>query len=128
MPTDDERREVARKLRWWTQENDGVACVCADRCLGLEPDERFFGRSVYTSESISRLADLIEPAPERTCQMNESEFADFDPECKGLHFCHKCGEQTAVMACVNEDGDTEWIKPRFCGFCGAKAVANADSR
>ncbi len=60
--------------------------------------------------------------------MNESEFADFDPECKGLHFCHECGEQTAVMACVNEDGDTEWIKPRFCGFCGAKAVANADSR
>lgn len=35
---------------------------------------------------------------------------------------YDCGEETAVLACVNEDGDMEWVKPRFCGFCGAKVV------
>lgn len=65
---------------------------------------------------------------ERTCQMDKSEFADFAPEYEGLYSCPKCGEETAVLACVNEGGDMEWMKPRFCGFCGAKVVANADSR
>lgn len=70
----------------------------------------------------TRLADLIEPELERTCQMDKSEFADFAQEYEGLHSCHKCGEQTAVLACVNESGDMEWVKPRFCGFCGAKVA------
>lgn len=55
-------------------------------------------------------------------QMDKSEFADFAPEYEGLYSCSNCGEETAVLACVNEGGDMEWMKPRFCGFCGAKVV------
>ena len=54
--------------------------------------------------------------------MDKSEFADFAPEYEGLYSCSNCGEETAVLACVNEGGDMEWMKPRFCGFCGAKVV------
>lgn len=64
--------------------------------------------------------------PERTCQMDKSDFADFAPEYEGLYTCSKCGEETAVLACVNEGGDMEWMKPRFCGFCGAKVVEVVD--
>lgn len=63
---------------------------------------------------------------ERTCHMEKCEFADFAPEYEELHTCSKCGEQTAVLACVNDNGDTEWIKPRFCGYCGAKVTDDAD--
>lgn len=64
--------------------------------------------------------------PERTCQMDKSESADFAPEYEGLYSCRKCGEETAVLACVNDGGDMEWIKPRFCGFCGATVVEVVD--
>lgn len=42
--------------------------------------------------------------PERTYQMDKSEFADFAPEYEGLYTCSKCCEETAVLACVNEGG------------------------
>lgn len=121
MPTNDERREVAKKLR--------------ELEVGDFPDGRFYDwgevetalglvdyGSWYKEADVLRLADLIEPEPERTCRMDKSEFADFAPEYEGLYSCLKCGEETAVLACVNEDGDMEWVKPRFCGFCGAKVV------
>lgn len=77
---------------------------------------------VSSAYDVEKLAELIEPEPERTCQMDKSEFADFAPEYEGLYSCSKCGEETAVLACVNDGGDMEWMKPRFCGFCGAKVV------
>lgn len=67
MPTDDERREVATKLRRLARKHDGVVPDLVAKHLGLVPDERYIARSVYTSRSASRLADLIEPEPERTC-------------------------------------------------------------
>lgn len=75
---------------------------------------------IYVSHEIER--DCEKYVPERTCQMDKSEFADFAPEYEGLYSCPKCGEETAVLACVNDGGDMEWMKPRFCGFCGAKVV------
>ena len=32
------------------------------------------------------------------------------------------GGETAVSACVDDGGDMEWMKPRSCGFRGAKAI------
>lgn len=74
----------------------------------------------------SKAAKAWNRRAERTCRMDKSEFADFAPEYEELHSCHKCGEQTAVLACVNEGGDMEWVKPRFCGYCGAKVVMTGD--
>lgn len=65
MPTDDERREVARRLREIADRHDGVAATIVERRLGLESDERFLAGSVFTSKSVGRLADLIEPGCDR---------------------------------------------------------------
>lgn len=56
----DERREVARRLREIADRHDGVAATIIERRLGLESDERFLAGSVFTSKSVGRLADLIE--------------------------------------------------------------------
>lgn len=115
MPTDDERWDIAASLRYTA--NDDLGGLSLQKNLAaITKAEDGSWRGV-----MRRLADLMEPK-ERTCQMDKSEFADFAQEYKGLHSCHKCGEQTAVLACVNESGDMEWVKPRFCGFCGAKVV------
>lgn len=64
MPTDDERREAARRLReirpcksghieWW-----GIA-----QALGLKEPAGWFGWEKFEPESVQRLADLIEPQP-----------------------------------------------------------------
>lgn len=126
MTTDDERREVARKLRELGVGDFGYGefydCAEVEDVLGLVTDDGAW----YEASGVRRLADLIEPETERVCQMDKSEFADFAQEYEGLYSCHKCGEQTAVLACVNENGDMEWVKPRFCGCCGSKVMSDAD--
>lgn len=62
MPTDDERREVARRLReaasyYESMERD-VYFYLVESALGLKPA----GETAYTSESVRSLADLIEPS------------------------------------------------------------------
>ena len=59
--TDCERRDVARSLRRMAAKHDGVAGIILENRLGLESDERFLYGSVFTRESVERLADLIEP-------------------------------------------------------------------
>lgn len=144
MITDNERREVAQKLRGlpidiystideWEKDglfinnsvsDEGDYSQIHDAVFGCFP-AKYMHPGDY-EELHERLAELIEPEPERTCQMDKSEFADFAPEYEGLYSCPKCGEETAVLACVNDGGDMEWIKPRFCGYCGAKVVEVVD--
>ena len=127
MITDEERRNVAANIRsaaerrkYDLQDDPDYDPFAALYCV-------FCGvRGFPRYKDLLHLAELIEPEPERTCQMDKSEFADFAPEYEGLYSCTKCGEETAVLACVNEDGDMEWMKPRFCGFCGAKVVEVVD--
>ena len=81
MPTNDERREVAAGLRRLAERYDGVVSDLVDVHLGLVPDERFIARSVYTSENVSHLADLIEPEPERTCHPVIEDETGVCPNC-----------------------------------------------
>ena len=68
MPTDKERREVARRLReirlcksghieWWR-----IA-----QALGLKEPAGWFGWGKFEPESVQRLADLIEPCENVKC-------------------------------------------------------------
>ena len=66
MASNEERREVARKLRRIANKYDGVEALIVERRLGLESDERFIAGSVFTSESVKRLADLVDP----TCEVH----------------------------------------------------------
>ena len=115
-PTDEERREVAEKLR---------------EPFDVLPQGRYyhahytlFGMGLYASSEgalrlgVRRLADLIEPE-ERTCRniayKNDREF--------GAPFiCSECGadpHDAESYFCGFSNGEHDW---RFCPNCGAKVV------
>jgi hypothetical protein len=114
MPTNDERRELAARLR---------------EPFDVLPQGRYyhashtlFGMGLYTSSEVAlrlgvrRLADLIEPE-ERTCR----------DECGGeLDFhCSECGCHLYLISIENEPslvlGEAA-IQPSFCPNCGAKVI------
>ncbi len=124
MPTNDERRNVARKLRRLAENCDGVVWVLVERHLGLTLDKRFIAGSVYTSESVSRLADLIEPEPERTCRMLEvetGEVADYRDTDEVIFHCESCHAERGIFS-YDEDGNVYSARPEYCPYCGAKVV------
>lgn len=95
MPTDDERREVARRLR--SEKCAWVIWVSAV-CLAIGVDGETDGNDI-----LDRLADLIEPDPERTCRIVENE--------EGHSSCSECGASYLCMADAS-----------YCPDCGAKVV------
>lgn len=115
MPTDEERREVAAGLRRLAEKHDGVTWFLVEKHTGLAPDERYMGSSVYTSESVARLADLIEPEPERTCHPVHPERFDQDGRLHMLfHRCSLCGRDLPYEAEKGHCG--------YCPNCGARVV------
>lgn len=100
MPTDDERREMAKKLRELAvgDFNDGRFYDCGEVEIALGLVD--YG-SWYEEADVLRLADLIEPE-ERTCRMVDN----------GVELC--CSE----CDCRHSYDD----EPQFCMGCGAKVV------
>lgn len=111
MPTTNERREVAARLR-----------ECADSGLYAERNAAaLIGVVLFTTkanvkdtseEIMRRLADLIEPEPERTCEL--------EPSKSGKRRCKRCGAFVSVDAVWDCCGI---IPTRYCPNCGAKAVS-----
>lgn len=109
--TNDERRKVAARLRMLTKNPYGLARFLVEEFLGLVHDENYFVGSFYTSESVSHLADLIEPAHEQTCTMEFNEgYSDDEFYPTSAYTCSECGWMTL-------EG-----KPNYCPNCGAKVV------
>lgn len=103
MITDEERREVAQRLReltpWCTSDNTFMVdaideCIFGASCLNSDFDKMLY-----------RLADLIEPQ-ERTCKA-----VGEDP--LGFRLCSSCGYE----AWADEDSVTP-----YCPMCGSKVV------
>lgn len=108
MPTNEERREVAERLRMLASH------LAADEELAYDVLGRF---DIY---GIMELADLIEPEPERTCQNLVIDFNRISPrEHRTDNFiCSACRELfCADGECVNHPID--WA---YCPNCGAKVV------
>ena len=103
-PTSDERREVAWMLQWFASLHGNVACVTVERTLNLNYSYGFGGYAV-TSESVRRLADLIDPTCETVVK-------------NGRTYCGKCGR---MLECEIED-DCYKFTP-FCPGCGARVVS-----
>lgn len=111
MPTNDERREVAARLREFEQLRaafkDSSICAFSD-ALGV---------GYMDWEHIcARLADLMEPE-ERTCHDVSFDSREF--------VCSWCGCHIDVLGIESEP--TMWlggspIEPSFCPNCGAKVV------
>ena len=97
MPTNEDRREIANELRY-----------TASHSLNEYSFQRSVEGTVFGTigdrswrETLTRLADIIEPEPERTCRV--------DRRVPSNPFCSKCGK----------DWDDDWCYgPR----CGAKVV------
>lgn len=115
MPTNEERREVAARLRNMA---DSRYCdtkntlVLASALLAVSGVDAESG----TAEDIMRrLADLIEPE-ERTCTFSVYQTGD-------EHFptCSACGYEAAREECDDYVGVVYYEK-RHCPHCGAKVV------
>nr|DAU57898.1 MAG TPA: DNA-directed RNA polymerase II subunit [Caudoviricetes sp.] len=113
MPTNDERREVARRLRsvYPRTKLEGVElaakwyeALCA--AVGGKRDP-WMGIIALCN----RLADLIEPEPERTCHMRDTHWDD--GQCTWGCICSECGAK-------HEHKSGKWMN--YCPNCGAKVV------
>lgn len=105
MPTNEERREVAARLRILSGHRE-VDKEFVHEALGLYMGECVDG---YDPVSVSELADLIEPE-ERTCRDDGT----------GAFRCTRCGafaRRDAVMDCTSQ------IPLRYCPNCGARVVS-----
>ena len=113
MPTNEERREVAARLRgivektWYTSWHELYTIKNACGCYDEQDSQDMVLKD--------RLADLIEPEPERTC----SDIAE------GMRFeCSECG-CTVRLTCDDYPTITAYclaLVPNYCPNCGAKVV------
>lgn len=131
MPSNDERREVAARLRKCIifakecdQHNEGEMIrengnvMFRDIAEAVGGDYANFIDSY--EETLTKLADLIEP-DERTCQMELCDTGEwFTPECREEYlFCSNC-KFVGYYVQVNEDADYWCAKPNYCPNCGAR--------
>ena len=107
MPTNDERREVAARLR----ELDTSRCYDGmDEVYALEDAcGCSIGQDWQDMELKDRLADLIEPEPERTCEVETCK--DCGPHAEDCTIELSCGHE--VLGCYI---------PNYCLVCGAKVI------
>lgn len=123
MPTNDERREVAARLRaldvYECDEGDYIDESDVENALGIINVDGVWCEAV----GVMRLADLIEPE-ERTCHMIRGHLTD-------TVFCDVCGERfdgvAQYMAMVPNgfsvaDYKAKYKDAKFCPNCGAKVV------
>lgn len=108
MPTNDERRKVAARLRELAQ---ALARGCDDRIYERVCGALIGSRTALVDEvddhiALVRLADLIEPE-ERTCRMK--------PTGDGSVVCSAC--RTEYTSRWLHDG--EYVE-RYCPNCGAR--------
>ena len=125
MPSLDERREVAARLReqkTWDIFTNFEDCI-GDLCDAVFEDE---GDLNYMFRLQAALADLIEPE-ERTCR----NIAEPDEEFDRPFTCSECGARGPygngtyhLGGCEEIDGRMcfwdSWPVWRFCPNCGAK--------
>lgn len=139
MTTNEERREIARKLRELEEDvlslidawdEEGIYTICQDQADYYQIHFALMGciPSVHThpcdyAELHERLADLIEPEPERTCK-NLSD--------SGWFTCSECGANVygAAYGSSYVDGDGKrWYTTanppqwNYCPNCGAKVIS-----
>lgn len=118
MPTNEERREVAARLRNYEnlRESLGESPICAFLdALGVG--------YLDWKGVCNRLADLIEPEPERTTRLEllaTEVDENGDALAVGVH-CALCGLLDEEV--VGADPDN-WMLWRYCPSCGAKVIAN----
>lgn len=119
MISDDERREVAARLRnGGVARNSEEAYVLLLWCVGIRP--QLPATSTY-EDAMVRLADLIDRP---TCQNKQVVYNRTAPkEFRTDNFtCSACGE----TFCADGDGVNHPIDWAFCPNCGAEVKDDAE--
>lgn len=115
MINDEERREVARKLRELASEHSAVQCGSVEHALGLGY-EVYGAIAAFSSEAVARVADLIEPG-ERTCR-NVSE-GDIEFVCSNCHSYTDLPTNAGIeIGFMRGSGNNL----NYCPYCGARVV------
>lgn len=120
-PTNEERREVAAKLRELADAYGNTPAWSRIACgeLPAPIDDAMqacgLGRITHAAEVCAHLVDLIEPAPERTCRM-EYDHVHCD------YVCSACGEwhNTGMYDACDADDRIVFKPYRYCPECGAR--------
>lgn len=131
MPTNEERREVAMRLRNDASRPDIMSDYDIDRgslALLIEYDAlQYFDASA--SELLNGLADLIEPEPERTCHVVVKERKISRTQTLVTKSCSRCGyafgdeERRPVLPGLDDEIVIYKVRiPNYCPECGAKVV------
>lgn len=122
-PDDEERREVAAKLRELADANRGLLGIERVQTV-LYESQRVLGTLGLKSVAhvIERLADLIEPEPERTCRklppLNSGDVYMLTAKyASGLEY-----SETLAYARCSECGTHFCADFVYCPNCGAKVV------
>ena len=117
MISDNERREVARRLREYDYEEARELLVdCADwgeRVINM------LDCGDTEGECYAALADLIDPEPERTCHV-ECYPPGYEDN---LHYevCSECG----TILTASRPGDRHAARASYCPNCGARVMDDA---
>lgn len=108
-PTDEERREVAARLRVLASHREVDKEMFHD-AIGVWPGGCIDG---YDPVGVMHLADLVEPAPERTCRAEQ----DYEAMDDGIPDCR-------IWRCERGEKFPFWrgLKPIYCPLCGAKVI------
>ena len=115
-PTNEERREVAARLRMLSSHRE-VDKELVEDALGLYMGECIDG---YDPVSVMELADLIEPEPERTCRklppLNSGDRYTLTAKyASGFEY-----SETLAYARCSECGTHFCADFAYCPECGAK--------
>lgn len=135
MPTNEERREIAKSIRKIARRGFlGItyfSSLSIESLFNLEVEGSFLGVNYYTKSSAMRMADLIEPEPERTCKFVHHEcrhpgekdpcgkYQDCEWSCaKDSLYCSSCDKCVAVSFAEH----LKVKKYSFCPYCDDKVV------
>ena len=121
MPTNDERREIAAKLRELRVPlRFSLTCSLSEIIHGRDGCASYDSCDKCEADVLRALVDLIEPE-ERTCQRGTEMFSHAypneivcDSDCVSTYvFPLTCGHEVELL-------ENEW--PNYCPVCGAKVV------
>lgn len=123
--TNDKRREVAARLRRLSGHRE-VDKEFVHEALGLYMGECVDG---YDPVSVSELADLIEPEPERTCRVVTDKNTVSQTQEIHTKYCSECSyvfgreQHRQLLPGLDEEFVLHAVKiPGYCPNCGAKVV------
>lgn len=126
--TNNERRAVAARLRYVAEhgapEWETTAC-CIAECIGEDDYPLWSGSGLL----FSKLADLIEPEPERTCRVVTDKNTVSQTQEIHTKYCSECSyvfgheQHRQLLPGLDEEFVLHAVQiPDYCPNCGAKVT------